>query len=697
METTFGKKNMKKYWIGMFLCFFSFDAFSQVQDTTQIKEIIVKASSRQVQIQRTSSPVHLVSKQEISRTDPSIITPILNRVPGVFMQQGALNTNRISIRGIGARSQFSTNRLKAYLNNIPLTSANGETIIEDLDLEILEQIEITKGPNSTQFGSDIGGVIQLKAKQISIDKSFAKYTNLFGSFGLQKHSFQAGHKTNTKQILVSYHNLEQDGFRENSRYKRESLNVISELYAGENTSFNFIGVLTDLKAFIPSSLTQEDLDINPSNAAANWNAAEGFESYTRGLLGVTLNQKITPNLKNETSVFTNFRNAYEPRPFDILDENTMGLGLRSNFQLQTQLLKKNLVLNFGTEIMFEWHSTSNYDNLYQDFSNQGSVQGDLFFSIDQLRSYQNYFAEITYELTPKLNIETGVSLNSTSFQIEDRFLNSGNDQSSKHRYETAFNPRLGVNYEVAQDKFLYVNISRGFSVPTVSESLTPNGILNTDLLPEKAWNYEVGSKLNFFDNALYAELNLYSLQVDNLLVARRTAEDQFIGINAGKTIHNGIESLLKGNINTGELLWQPYFSGSFNFFEFEDFVDEDNDFSGNQLTGIPDMVVNLGVDFIWNNLQIFTNWNYVGEIPLNDSNSLYSESYRLLNLKIAYTFKIEKTFDIQFNAGINNMLNEKYAASILPNAVGFGSSPARFFYPGSPRNYFFGVQVNYDI
>ncbi|WP_188459155.1 TonB-dependent receptor family protein [Psychroflexus planctonicus] len=677
---------------------FTIFSFSQIQqDTTQIEEVVVKSSTRQKQIQNNSKPIHLVSKQEISRIDPSIITPVLNRVPGVFMQQGALNTNRITIRGIGARSQFSTNRLKAYLDNIPLTSANGETTLDDLDIEILEQIEITKGPNNTQFGADIGGVIQLSAKEISIDKNFSKYTNLFGSYGLQKHSILAGHKSDNKQILVSYHNLQQDGFRENSNYQRESLNIISELYANENTSFDFLSVLTDLKAFIPSSITQEDLENNPSNAASNWNAAQGFESYTRGLFGVTLNQKITDNLKNKTSVFTNFKNAYEPRPFDILDENTTGLGLRSNFELQTKLFNRNASFNFGTELMYEWHATTNYDNLYQEFPNQGSVQGDLFFNIDQVRFYQNYFAELSYELTPKINLETGISLNSTSFQIEDRFLNDGIDQSSKHRYETALNPRLGINYEVGRNKYLYANISRGFAVPTVAESLTPSGILNTDLLPEKAWNYEVGSKLNFFNNALYTEVNLYSLHVNNLLVARRTAEDQFIGINAGKTIHNGIESLIKGNINKGKTLWQPYFSGSFNFFEFDDFVDEENNFSGNDLTGVPDMIINVGLDFAWKNLQVFSNWNYVGEIPLNDANSLSSASYRLVNLKVAYTFQIGRNFDIQLNAGVNNLLNEKYAASVLPNAVGFGNSPARFFYPGLPRNYFFGAQFNYDF
>lgn len=674
----------------------SFSAIhAQQQDTTQIKEVVVKGVNQQLLLQKQAAPIHFVGKQEISRTDPTIITPILNRVPGVFMQQGALNTNRITIRGVGARSPFSTNRLKAYLNAIPLTSANGETIIDDLDMEILGQLEITKGPNSTQFGSSIGGVIQLNTLSLTPEESHFDYSSLFGSYGLQKHSVRAGHATKNKQLLVSYHNLQQEGFRENSNYKRESLNVLSQLYANEDTNFDFIGVLTQLKAFIPSSITLEDLNTNPSNAAANWNAAQGFESYTRGLFGFSLNQKISTTLNNQTAFFMNFKNAYEPRPFDILDENTTGIGARTNFEWKPKLFQEKASLHFGAEILYEWHDTANYDNLYQSFPNQGSLQGDLFFYVNQKRYYQDYFMELVYQLTPKWKIEAGININSTSFEIQDRFLNDGNDQSSKHTYDTAFNPRIGASYEVAQNKFLYVNSSRGFAVPTVAESLTPEGVLNTDLLPENAWNFEMGAKLNWFENRLYTEVNLFSLQVENLLVARRTAEDQFVGINAGKTNHNGVESLIKANLNYGNMLLQPYFSGSFNFFMFDEFIDGDNDFSGNDLTGVPDMVLNFGLDWAWKNLQVFTNWNYVGAMPLNDANQLYSEAYQLMNVKLMYNLQLSKQIELQMNVGVNNVFNEKYAASILPNAVGFGNAPARFYYPGLPRNYFFGAQVNY--
>jgi iron complex outermembrane receptor protein len=59
--------------------------------------------------------------------------------------QGALNTNRITIRGIGART-LGTTRIKTYLDNIPLTNPEGESSIEDIDLETIGKIEIIKDP-----------------------------------------------------------------------------------------------------------------------------------------------------------------------------------------------------------------------------------------------------------------------------------------------------------------------------------------------------------------------------------------------------------------------------------------------------------------------------------------------------------------------------------------------------------------------
>ena len=107
-------------------------------------------------------------------------------MPGVFVGQGALNTNKINIRGIGSRAQYSTNRIKAYINGIPLTTAEGELTLDDFDPEYLDRIEIFKGPVSSAFGAGLGGAINLYTeKQRQEGKSIEAGFN-YGSFNTKK-------------------------------------------------------------------------------------------------------------------------------------------------------------------------------------------------------------------------------------------------------------------------------------------------------------------------------------------------------------------------------------------------------------------------------------------------------------------------------------------------------------------------------
>ena len=106
--------------------------------------------------------------------------------------------------------------------------------------------------------------------------------------------------------------------------------------------------------------------------------------------------------------------------------------------------------------------------------------------------------------------------------------------------------------------------------------------------------------------------------------------------------------------------------------------------------------MNLGVDIKTDNgFDFFANFRSVGELPLDDANSGFTDQYNLLNFKTSYSFKIYKALELNIYGGVNNALNEHYAASIVTNAVGFGSQSPRYYYPGNPRNYYGGIQLSY--
>lgn len=685
-----------------YLCFFTLlfltsSVIAQAKkDTTALSEIKISASPITTRVQVAAASVAVIEKVDIQKNNGAILTPVLNKIAGVYMQQGALNTNRITIRGIGARTPFGTTRIKTYLDNIPLTNAEGESSIEDIDLETVGKIQIIKGPNATSFGAGLGGIIHLLTNTITSQESFAKSNTTYGSFGLLKQSFSGGYAQEQSSVFANYSHLQSDGFRQNSSYDRKSVHLQAKQKISTSSSLSFLGVYTKLKAFIPSSINETDFNNNPQKAAPTWLAAQGFESYDKFLFGIGYEQEFGSGWILKSSVFTNYKKAFEPRPFDILDDQSTSVGLRSTLNYKNTFLAIPFEMSIGTEMAFDSYRFSLFRNLYLSQPNQGSVKGAEFSTKKQNSSYQNYFVQMNFSLAPKWHLETGLALNTTQYALEDLF-GTGAAPKLAYSFGTIVSPRAGISYSYTKTQTLFAAVSKGFSTPTVAETLTPAGQINTDLQPEIGWNYELGWKAHALDNKLHTEISLFSTQISNLLVARRTADDQYIGINAGESSHKGVELLLNYQlIKTTQWALNTNFSAAVNHFRFKDFIDDTKDYSGNKLTGVPNAQWNVGVDLTTaSGFNLTTSYLSVGKIPMNDQNSKYTDAYAVLDLKSNYDFMILKNIKATISTGINNFTNSRYAASILPNAVGFGTAQPRSYYPGNPRNYYGGFAVSY--
>ena len=640
-----------------------------------------------------------MNSADFSRTDATNILESFNNVPGILVNQGALNTNKISIRGIGARSQYSTNRIQSYYDGIPIATAEGDLTLDDFDQESVERIEIIKGPTSSIYGAGLGGSINLFSKTFTKEKNQAKISSQFGSYNTIKNVLQVSTSTENTSLFATVSNLNSDGYRENGNYNRTSGLINGTIKTGGNGKFTFVANFTKLKAFIPSSLNEENFNNNPQIADVAWGKSQGFESYDRGILGGSYTSSLSDKFSNTTSLFVSFRDGYEPRPFDILKENRISAGVRTRFNLQTKLFKLPSEISFGGEYYKEGYEIGTFKNLYKDFPDQGSILGDRLSSNEQDRNYTNFFAQINLAFAEKLNLELGLNVNSTRYALTDLFTEDLVNQTGNYKFETILSPRIGTSFEIAPGKNIYASVSQGFSTPNVAETLTPEGQINTNLKPETGTNYEIGFKGNWLNNNLYTELTAFSIQIENLLVAQRIAEDQYVGINAGKTDHNGIEFLTNYRfLLSKEIEVKPYLSTALNYFKFDEFVNDGDDFSGNTLPGVPTYTLNLGMDIkTTNGFEFFGNFRSVGEMQLNDANTKTTSQYELVNAKAGYTFSVFQDVDLNIYGGVNNAFNEQYAASIVTNAVGFGGKSPRYYYPGNPRNYYGGMQINYSF
>jgi len=633
-----------------------------------------------------------ITSQDIMNNDAVILTPVLNRIAGVNMQQGALNTSRITIRGIGSRSQFSTNRLKLYVNEVPLTDANGESVLDDFDMNNIGSINIIKGPKATNFGGNLGGTIQFSTKTESnpFDLSLG-----FGSFNRRFISTNASTDLGNTNVQLFYNQIDSDEFRQNSDYERQNLSLFASSNFNKNWSLDHTFIGTRLKAFIPSSLNLSDFESNPENAASNWFESAGFESYNKFVLASTLRYEVADKIQWITSIFMNYRDGFEPRPFDILDEDVIGFGLRSTFDSSFQFKENIFNYQVGVELQNDNYSAQNFDNLYRNTAARESIQGDLVNAFSQNRLRLNAFAQLDFSILEKLNVEVGLNLNYASYSTQDEFLENNTDRSSDLTYEPVLLPNLNLAYQASSSLEIFGNYSIGIATPTSDESLDSEGFFNTNLNPSYGHHYEAGLLWAPQRSGLTVQLNLFRIDIEDLIVARRIEEDRFIGINAGETTYQGIEFSANYSVNVSDnILFSGYSSLSLNQFEFTDFIEDTEDFSGNRIPAVPDYDANIGFDFLFNSkLNLGLDIEFVDEMPLDDANSLYSEAYSFINFRSSYLTSIFSVpAKVQF--GVNNLLDENFAASVLPNAVGFGNNAPRYFYPSLPTHFYLKLWLN---
>lgn len=666
----------------------------------ELNEVLIKTNNFQSELKKIAASISLVSLNEIQSNDQVNMAPVLNMNPGVYMQNGTLTTNRITIRGIGSRTPFGTSKIRAYYQDIPLTNGSGETTIEDIEMAGISKMEILKGPSSSLYGAALGGTVQMIPNKGLFDAFSLQANYTFGSFGLQKFLINANLGNKTNSAYLTYSNTHKDGYRENNELNRQTFSVSSNHYLNEFNNLVVIANLIDLKAFIPSSLNQDDYINNPETAAFTWGRSQGFEDYTKLLLGLSWQHDYKSGIKQVSSIFGSVLNSYEARPFNILDQNTNGFGIRSRIINSNKVFKKELQWTTGFEFFNDLNNFKTFQNLYQDFPpGTGSVQGNLLSDFKETRYYVNLFAEAKYHLSEKTILDLGVNYNKTSYRLADQFDDDNNDSSGDYSFKGILSPKIGLTYQLSSNNMLYGIISHGFSPPTLEETLLPDGLINTDIQPETGWNYEIGTRGSFIKKIFNYELSLYYMDVDDLLVARRTGDDQYIGVNAGNTIHKGMEiSLNYFILNRPNIQLSHKNAFSYNRYTFKEFKDLEEDYSGNDLTGVPDKTFNSQLYLnTQTGLYAYFNYQYVGSMPIRDDNSVYSDSYQLVTIKTGYRRSIGNHFQIDAFLGLNNVFNEKYASMLQINAGSFGNSAPRYYYPGEPFNYYAGINLKYTF
>ncbi len=656
----------------------------------QLEEVVITAQGSRRELMNLPVAVSSIGKAEMRIQSGKGLPAVLNMLPGVFAHQGTLNTNRITIRGIGARVPYATGRIRSWLEELPLTNGSGYSMMEYIDPVFIQQIEVMRSPTTLMHGASLGGAVVLGVLDEQTEGVHLSAGLSAGSFGLLKPYLKL-HTSNPKhqqRLLIS--RTRSDGWRENNSADGLFAGYAGKFETGQKHQLKALFVYQQLKAFIPSSIDSATFRDSPRSAATNWKNTKGYEDGTRLIGGLSSIWQARPTLTFKTSVYGHVVSEHELRPFDKFDEDRQLSGLRWSAENTRRIKNSNLKFIGGWEAFAEHVSFVNFRNT----DGFGSLGDSISRNHEKIQSLA-FFLQTDW-LWPKSNLTTGIYLQQLQNRFSNRVVASGQTLAGTYQTGWIASPRLAFNHRLNNNLSLFASFSHGFAPPPLNETLDSEGKLNPEIKPEQSLTFDIGTRLISKRSHFFAEAVFFQMNIRDLLVAERIDADRWIGRNAGKTLHQGLEVTTVLNITDtpyeplNQLKWKNILTaGNYRFIDFDD---RGVNHRGKEVPGIPRLNFRSSIECLFRfGLSLSLMGEYVSRMPLNDANTKYSNAYGLLHFRATWIKTIRKTTTEVF-VQANNLTNKPYASMILVNAP--GRQNQRYYYPGLPIHFEAGLQLS---
>lgn len=132
-----------------------------------VDELFVTAMKDAQPLKYVAGEAGIIKQEVIENTTTNDLGEVLARILGVTApSQFGSNDVRITIRGVGHRTNFGVRSIIILLDGIPLTEADGQTRLDVIDMALIERVEVFKVPASAIYGGNAsGGVINLITKK----------------------------------------------------------------------------------------------------------------------------------------------------------------------------------------------------------------------------------------------------------------------------------------------------------------------------------------------------------------------------------------------------------------------------------------------------------------------------------------------------------------------------------------------------
>ena len=702
-----------------------------VATNQSLNEVEITATSNQNKsILFQPASITKLTPTELKRGDGLFLDDAINaNIPGVTMQRRTVSAGQqFNIRGYGngvrgtngLNSNFDGQGYKVYLNGIPITDAEGITLMDDIDFGSIGNVEVTKGPAGTLYGLAVAGVVNLKTIKPEKGKTSIGQDVTLGSYGLQRYTthFQMGGEKSS--LLVNYGNQKSDGFMTtHSASRKDFVNVAGDFQVSDKQSLTaYFGYSNsyDERAGELTLAQYQNSDYSGNPEYIKRNAHSEIISFRAGV-GHTF--KFSDHVSNTTTVFGTGISNNVSSAGGWTDKDPINYGLRStldmNFDLNNGLKLSSIT---GVETQVQHAQVIGYNMV------ANPTDSTAYWIVGAARSNQFYktrttslFTEWTLAFANDFSITAGIGVSDMNINLNDRFYVATNKNPTNFAttYDGLVSPHLALNKVFNKQFSVYASYSKGYKAPVSSYFFIPTtGQLNTGLKPEIGTQFEIGTKGALLNDKLTYQIAVFAAKFTDKMTAvavplngsTTTTAYSYIA-NGGTHDDKGVEVLVKYTLyesSTGFFKTiRPFANLAYSDFKYDNYIfqtlssDKKStvsvDYTGKKVAGVAPVTANLGIDFA-TNVGLYANvaYSYKDAMPITSDGVNNTTSYSLLNAKLGFQRALSEHFDLDLAFGVNNITGVQYSYMVFVNQL-----PDAYL-PAPPKATFFGsLSLKYNF
>ena len=271
---------------------------------------------------------------------------INENIPGVSLQRRSVSGGQqFNIRGYGGgsggtgriSSNFDGQGYKVYLNGIPITDAEGITLLDDIDFNSVGDVEVSKGPSGTLYGLAIAGVVNLKTMKPEKGKTSIGQDVLIGSYGLQRYTTHFEMGKENASLLVNYGHQQSDGYLIHNKSHKDFVNIAGDFKVNERQSVSSYFGYSHSYDERAGELTLQQFANKDYSGNPDYIIRNGHSEIISFRAGLSHTYNFNNHISNTTTVFGSGVTNNSSSAAGWTDKNPVNYGLRSTFDTKFSL------------------------------------------------------------------------------------------------------------------------------------------------------------------------------------------------------------------------------------------------------------------------------------------------------------------------------------------------------------------------